>query len=940
MKMKQILSTIFIFLFSISVGFSSWVIPLTSTDNISFKDSSDSKTKSVAYIKGFESTQYLTIEKAVESANALANTNNQLSVYVIPSNVDNVTNVIDITRSVLIGDYVSLIFPFVNEQYNSVENNEWKTLPKSYADSTNTLVNKNRKILVNLTNKSELTISKLGKLIIGGEFYGRGVSKRYAEINIKEGSKITCFGSVWCGGFIKESNIDQTSIDIRSLTIKDGGLLTGVISIYDPKGGSIHSSLHGAGICPLSIFDFANIQTKVIFDYGSAFDAIARIDGTSTQQFNETIKIIRKIENKTTDKAIFYQGSGVLAFEYSPTNKELSNSENITYIECDGNIEIGTLYVNVGVAIDSSKYFLPLSYKFKIKAKENSVINITNKVKLYPGCEINIEKNATINISSSLITYQGDSLDGIDSSLGVIYPANKGDAKLIIDGILKLSSDAFLGAQILTTNATGDAKIDISSISSEKNLIVTSLEGTMKKEVIIVTSVQYYDEVNNVGKNAELMPGNIINSSIPNIGYWDSTFLIKTFVLNIKIKKTTFANTIFSYDLKISDNVNGTSATELVSNSTTESSFDLSSKKYFNLVINRAKGVSFTKQTNNDVFSSDNRYPLNGDYELMIDPNEAVNVKVSTIKGESGAGGITNEVYESTDNKVTGNLILSTGYDFNTKIIKDAWFKLKTNGGTYKVEEITIGNGNTIPFKVDTYYQATSDVKILRSGGSCIEGDALITLYDNTIKFAKDIVLGDMLKTWSFEIGDFESKPVFFIEKRINVEVSKVTLFFDNRKSATFINSQSYFDTNERDILIISDYDAEKAIGKSIMTFSGNLRNSSKIVDVKVEQTTLDTYEFVTGQNYNYIYDDIFTQSPIFNSNFFYVNEDFKRDPRKKNEDISNYGLYTYDDFKEITEEVYFDLLNIKYMKVGIAKGYLTYEDLLNFFHVFLEKNS
>lgn len=115
MKIKQILSTIFIFLFSISVGFSSWVIPLTSTDNISFKDSSDSKTKSVAYIKGFESTQYLTIEKAVESANALANTNNQLSVYVIPSNVDNVTNVIDITRSVLIGDYVSLIFPFVNE---------------------------------------------------------------------------------------------------------------------------------------------------------------------------------------------------------------------------------------------------------------------------------------------------------------------------------------------------------------------------------------------------------------------------------------------------------------------------------------------------------------------------------------------------------------------------------------------------------------------------------------------------------------------------------------------------------------------------------------------------------------------------------------------------------------------------------------------------------
>ena len=40
--------------------------------------------------------------------------------------------------------------------------------------------------------------------------------------------------------------------------------------------------------------------------------------------------------------------------------------------------------------------------------------------------------------------------------------------------------------------------------------------------------------------------------------------------------------------------------------------------------------------------------------------------------------------------------------------------------------------------------------------GGCVTGDSLVLMADGTYKQAKDVKLGDMLMTWSFEEGKYE----------------------------------------------------------------------------------------------------------------------------------------------------------------------------------------
>ena len=62
----------------------------------------------------------------------------------------------------------------------------------------------------------------------------------------------------------------------------------------------------------------------------------------------------------------------------------------------------------------------------------------------------------------------------------------------------------------------------------------------------------------------------------------------------------------------------------------------------------------------------------------------------------------------------------------------------------------------------------------------------------------------------------------------------------------------------------------------------------------------------------------------------FDVGADMKYDPVAMEEDIATYGLYGYDDFKDyVTYEQYVGL-NLRYLKISVGKGYITFDELID----------
>ena len=72
--------------------------------------------------------------------------------------------------------------------------------------------------------------------------------------------------------------------------------------------------------------------------------------------------------------------------------------------------------------------------------------------------------------------------------------------------------------------------------------------------------------------------------------------------------------------------------------------------------------------------------------------------------------------------------------------------------------------------------------------------------------------------------------------------------------------------------------------------------------------------------------------SPVLETNFFMpfeVGENMTFDAEQMAEDIAKYGLYEYADFEGKIPYEIFEALNIKYLKVAVGKGLITYEQII-----------
>ena len=52
-------------------------------------------------------------------------------------------------------------------------------------------------------------------------------------------------------------------------------------------------------------------------------------------------------------------------------------------------------------------------------------------------------------------------------------------------------------------------------------------------------------------------------------------------------------------------------------------------------------------------------------------------------------------------------------------------------------------------------------------------------------------------------------------------------------------------------------------------------------------------------------------------------------------EDIEKYGLFTYEDVKDYMTYEEFTTYNLKYVKISIGKGYITWEEFLETIEIF-----
>lgn len=216
--------------------------------------------------------------------------------------------------------------------------------------------------------------------------------------------------------------------------------------------------------------------------------------------------------------------------------------------------------------------------------------------------------------------------------------------------------------------------------------------------------------------------------------------------------------------------------------------------------------------------------------------------------------------------------------------------------------------------------------------GICLLPETEIMLSNGTIKKAKDITKDDELITFNHVSGNYEANKIIFNVITEEKEYPIVKLYFDNGKTTEIASGHGFFNLSHNNYEIYYAGEFEKHIGEYFATtdyINGKfLTNKAKLIKVENSKRVTKKRSPLTEYNVNVVSDGILTIADDIEGmlDSFKYKEDMKIDMNSLEKDIIKFGIYSYEDVKNVVPKYIFDVFNFAYRKIFIAKGTLSYD--------------
>ena len=232
-----------------------------------------------------------------------------------------------------------------------------------------------------------------------------------------------------------------------------------------------------------------------------------------------------------------------------------------------------------------------------------------------------------------------------------------------------------------------------------------------------------------------------------------------------------------------------------------------------------------------------------------------------------------------------------------------------------------------------------------KSSDSCITEGSLITLADGTKTAVENLTGDEELLVWDMLNGTFTSAPILFIDSEETTTYDVITLTFSDGTQVEVIDEHAFFDTTLNKYVFLRN-DASQYIGHYFKKQSYDLNNNMilsdvQLLDVTITQQVTTAYSPVTYGHLCYYVNGMLSMPGNTESfiNIFDVDSTtMSYDQASMAQDISIYGLYTYEEFNNIIPipEFIFDAFNGQYLKIAIGKGATTPEKIYNLIYKYI----
>ena len=225
------------------------------------------------------------------------------------------------------------------------------------------------------------------------------------------------------------------------------------------------------------------------------------------------------------------------------------------------------------------------------------------------------------------------------------------------------------------------------------------------------------------------------------------------------------------------------------------------------------------------------------------------------------------------------------------------------------------------------------NVTINATSSNCVTPDTLVTLANGTQVRVDSLTGEEELLVWNLETGKLDKAPIMFVDSESEAEFEVIRLIFSDGTEVKVIYEHGFWDYDLNKYVYL-DRNASDYIGHYFAKQNGESLEKVQLTEVIVETMITSAWSPVTAGHLCYFVNGMLSMpggvGGLFNI-FEVDSETMTYDYESMAADIEKYGLFTYEEMNAIVplSEEMFELCGGAYLKISIAKGNMTIDDLI-----------
>ena len=826
----------------------------------------------------------------------------------------------------------------------------------------------------NYGNYSEITLSKTSFINVYGtlDCYG------YIKQTYSSATKILS----------RRSETNKS----HGIVAHSGSVVNSLLCMYDAlSGGKLATAIPLGVSCFFWTYDFAAIQVPFMVNFKSTFNAYSILTvGTNNAEGMAIVassgtNSMFKLDDESSQILFDYTPPTINNILYTNKTNAVSN------IFINGNVSFESIKITAGTqTCDTSTFYIPLSYKQQVYVEDGANFTINSQVKGELGTSLTINTGGKLIINSNVGFFTKDAV--AISSTTSPYSKTRDDALIINNGTITVSATGKLGSKIIHNNNTATlSTVDFSQVSSFDSLQFNIIDDADKHTIGVKSDAYFKDSEDAIVKLGAFQPNASYNSGYiektseeeEDEYYWTGEF-VALVELIITVTNKSYDYKFSDYSLYYNDTASSSGQSISAENVNVSTTYTFNEGTYIQYQAPDVESSAIIIDGENIAYDANSWFQLNSGGTITIEPSEGALIAAAaygtahkyyngkqavvdanvntgaTQNTDSGAGTTVLNIYTSTSSNGTFTNIASGSSGFVSAIVRKnaTYFRINcsqrgtnnklgtiefkgcyyylglNNSSNRSISNYDPSNSTQWQSATNTFSCSASALHALTFGfygpDSCLLPSSQIKMADGTAKNAGDVRQGDMVKVFNHENGMIENAPIFYNFKYEAKEVTVCTLSFANGSNIEISGDHGFFSKELNKYVYINDGNAQEYVGQHFYYLDNDTLKTSELIDFKIEERYTDLYCPVSTYHLNYFVEDYLSMPGGISGcfNIFDYDDNLQYNQEAMGNDISTYGLMSYDECKEYIPEEVFNSLPMKYMKVAIGKGLLSFEQL------------